>query len=101
MSKHTTLPWKVDEITSGRCSVIGPSKESVLDTWSIDEGVDHKANARLIVNAVNNYDRLREALRTVVDAVHDFDPNGEAIDNTFTEGAVILLAELDNLEEQQ
>ena len=63
--------------------------------WCGDcEHGDREANAQFIVTAVNYHERLVEALRTVVDAVHDFDPDGEAIDNTYTEGAVVLLNEL-------
>lgn len=46
----------------------------------------------------NHHHRLREALSLVVDALHEHDPDGLVIDNTVTEGAVILLNELDNLE---
>lgn len=39
--------------------------------------------------------RLREALSLVVEALHEHDPDGLVIDNTVTEGAVILLKELE------
>jgi len=39
--------------------------------------------------------RAGDAMRTAVDALNEHDPDGLVIDNTVTEGAVILLAQLD------
>ena len=94
------LPVKATETKSGKGKVIDDYGFSVCNI-SGGSYKEQRMVAAEIAKAVNYHDRLREALGTVVDALHEQDPDGEVIDNTVTEGAVILLAEIDNLEQTQ
>lgn len=60
---HTSTPWRYEEATK----TIRSSKEnywlSTMDSW--DGAINNKANAKFIVKAVNNHDRLVEALKNI------------------------------------
>ena len=121
MSKHTPTPWTLGRISKR-------SQTAFIDAMHQDPDLKHvdwrdmiqcngcyelpdmgiekaEANARHIVKAVNYHERLREALRDMLD---EHPRNGvyhDCTDNGFSEceycGALALLAELDNLEKQQ
>lgn len=99
MSKHTELPWGVstwiEQPNNKTKPMISAKGVTVAITHPapICQESECEANARLIVNAVNNYERLREALRNVVDGWTSGDDVFGPIQK-----ARALLQELDNLE---
>ena len=110
MSKHTPLPWTIPAQRDPQAVEIdAPMGDEDIGyaRWNgfivcygcnDDPGIGAqkaRANAEFVVQAATYHAKLVEALRTVVDALHEHDPDGLVIDNTVTEGAVILLAQLD------
>ena len=71
-AKHTATPWSVDASrqTEGIIKIWAPGIPVLADVplrfVSINE---QKANAELIVTAVNSYDKQREALTAALDFV--------------------------------
>lgn len=101
MSKHTDLPWvlkkEVDGLHSGWMTWICNGDKGVAvcnnqtrrGTFNANQD-ESEANARIIVNAVNNYDRLREAFDHVL--------NAKCPEDYWDARA--LLQELDNLDDK-
>ena len=97
-NKHTELPWFAHDFTElfGDNSMqvtISCTHPDTITVCSMDRGLtgdigESRANARLIVTAVNYHHRLREALRGALNAKSMEDYHD----------ARALLAELDNLE---
>lgn len=67
--KHTSTPWKIGFNEYDVCN----NKVIICECMGLKEG---KANAKFIVKAVNNHERLLEALKNVLplfDAIEEKD----------------------------
>jgi hypothetical protein len=65
--KHTALPWKLQRKPSGDMSIITDLYE-IAEVYSTGEE-DSKANARLIVRAVNSFERNEATIKALVEAL--------------------------------
>lgn len=64
MIQATQRPWILDKRTATIC--ILSEKINIADVWAINvSDVESEANARLIVKAVNNFDSMLDALKSV------------------------------------
>lgn len=113
---HTPTPWIMDEVPTscGRCFRIGsedqvrqtrgsrrlPSYACLYDDYGAGEN-QAKANAALIVRAVNSHKALVEALTALVEefgsSLHSLDKNGP--DLTCADGTFIHASKLEDRRE--
>lgn len=89
MNKHTRTPWTLTDTTSGElgirtsdgfiCFLPKPIKYTEQEQRYKEETEEYIANAKFIVQAVNNHDSLVKALKTAQEALskHWFSSNGE------------------------
>lgn len=73
-NKHSALPWKTSSREDTNWWFILEDKDG-HEIGSGDGGLE-ECDARLIVNAVNNYDRLLDALEGAADCLEEADYTG-------------------------
>lgn len=107
-NKHTALPWNTDELDHEEpyqpIEIIGGTGFRICKLW-VDDSPEHeynqkqRANARLIVTAVNNHHRLRETLKQALDLAEymSLHEGYSGSPREYTDARAIL-AELDKLE---
>lgn len=71
MSKHTLIPWEVVRMENGDINVSTFASDGVSDICYMNKGLEHDANANLIVKAVNCHKELLDVCKTVNDLIED------------------------------
>lgn len=103
-SKHTPGPWACltpRTAFTNRCCPIEADGVEIAKVWCDgDEFPEHvgEANARLIIKAVNNHERLLECLRGLLEIENDVcEHNGDYLGNLseICETARALIAEIE------
>jgi len=87
MSKHTPLPWVIRKGDVEAKKRPGMTIAAIIESSVFGSGhcystteKERRANAQLIVTAVNNHAKLVEALRELVDWAHpDLTHNAKAV----------------------
>lgn len=94
-SKATVRPWRTERLSDGELRIVaeGGCRKIAVMPWTASDLADEwydadLANQALIVEAVNSYDRTREALRMVADELAAAD---EININDFTNAQVVTL----------
>lgn len=64
MTQATKRPWEVLKMDNGDISVCTMACDGVSDICYMNSGLDHEANAKLIVKAVNRYDNNQETIKS-------------------------------------
>lgn len=62
-TRHTPAPWVVDEVSDGVCYVVAKDIALVATLDPSDDDAPARANAELIVKAVNAHERLVGAIK--------------------------------------